>query len=200
MPDTDWITETPLPDLSIFRRVTLLGGPDKTARCHWAGAALRTGRCHSPYNDNTDVYSFLRRDRLLYHRACRAYPVPVIAALWSVFRVQGSQVAPPGQSDSPDNTPRRPITARTDSPKQLSAKPDNGDRLCSQVGIPTVSYALVPIWSGGCCTQALSVIRTDYQYPDWLFIWGHTSPPTGRVTARVTNPPILLVMEFVVYH
>ena len=123
MPDTDWITETPLPDLSIFRRVTLLGGPDKTARCNWAGAALRTGRSHSPYNDNTDVYSFLRRDRLLYHRACRAYPVPVIAALWGVFRVRGSQVAPPGQSHSPDNTPRRPITARPDSPKQLSAKP-----------------------------------------------------------------------------
>lgn len=44
----------------------------------------------------------------------------------------------PGQSPSPDNTSHRPITAHPDSPKQLSAKPDNGDRLCSQVGIPTV--------------------------------------------------------------
>ena len=87
MPDTDWITETPIPDLSIFRRVTLLGGPDKTARCNWAGAALRTGRSHSPYNDNTDVYSFLRRDRLLYHRACRACPVIAPPRAHPFFRV-----------------------------------------------------------------------------------------------------------------
>lgn len=56
MPDTHWIIETPLPDLSIFRRVTLFCGPDKTAGCDWAGVPLRTGSCHRTTNDNTEYF------------------------------------------------------------------------------------------------------------------------------------------------
>ena len=201
MPDTDWITETPLPALSIFRRVTLFCGPDKTAGCDWAGAALRTGSSHRD-GHRCPRYSLVATQASSILHALQAHSIPSHSSPPSgVFSEWKDARLRPPANHSPPITPLAGQSQPVPTPQSsLAPNPTTGIGSAVKWGSPQVSPALSPIWSGGCCTQALSVIRTDCQRPDWRVVWRHTSLPTGRVTARVTNPPILLVMEFVVYH